>query len=363
MRAKITKRTIDGVRSGDRDVFVWDNELPGFGCKITPKGSRVYIMQYRRAGRDRRITIGRHGIEVTAEQARRECHRLRGLVSAGDPLLALDRGRSHNATVEQLAQRYLDDYAVSYKKPSGIAQDRRNLQNHVVPLIGQLAVREIDRAAVTRVMREVAAGKTAKDEKTGRQGRRIVRGGEVVANRVHALLSKMFNLAEDWKLRLEGTNPCRGVKRFSERRVERYLSTDELERLGAVLLQIRHDETYACYKHKEFGTIESKKTRTASLDAIHLLLLTGCRVGEILPLRWTNVDLERRLLRIRDSKTGPKHIFLSGSAIEVLASRKELSTASEYVFAGRIDGRPIVSLRKTWLRTCRLAEIENIQIT
>ena len=141
----------------------------------------------------------------------------------------------------ELGQRYLDEYAIPHKKPSGIAQDRRNLQNHVVPLMGKLRISAVERAEVARVMREVAAGKTAKDDKTAKdektkhQGRRIVRGGEIVANRVHALLSKMFALAEDWKLRPEGSNPCRGVKRYAEHKVERFLSADELARLGAAL--------------------------------------------------------------------------------------------------------------------------------
>lgn len=134
----------------------------------------------------------------------------------------------------ELGQRYLDEYAIPHKKPSGLAQDRRNLQNHVVPLIGKLRVSAVERADVARVMREVAAGKTAKDEKTKHLGRRIVRGGAIVANRVQALMSNMFALAEDWKLRPDGSNPCCGVQPYAERKVERFLSGDELARLGAV---------------------------------------------------------------------------------------------------------------------------------
>src|SRR5690606_38969106 len=94
---------------------------------------------------------------------------------------------------------------------------------------------EVERQDIARVMRDVAAGKTAKDEKTKLQGRRIVRGGEIVANRVQALLSKMFELAEDWKFRPPNSNPCRGAKRFAEHKIERYLSFDEFARLGKAL--------------------------------------------------------------------------------------------------------------------------------
>lgn len=214
MKARIGKRTVDALEPGERDLFLWDTELPGFACKVTPKGGKVYVLQDGRNGRDRRFTIGRHGIDVTAEQARLEAQRLKGLIAGGaDPADISRNGADRATTVAELGKRYLDEYASQHKKPSGVAQDRRNLDNHIVPLMGSLTVKSVDRQDVSRVMREVALGKTAKDEKTKKQGRRIVRGGEIVANRVHALLSKMFALAEDWKLRPLGSNPCRGAKR------------------------------------------------------------------------------------------------------------------------------------------------------
>jgi len=243
MREKITKRVVEALEPGSRDAFLWDSELPGFGCKITPKGNRIYVLQYGRRGRDHRVTLGRHGIDITAEQARLEARRLRGLVAGGENPAA-DRSRgAAGLTIAELGQRYLDEYAIPHKKPSGVAQDRRNLNNHVVPLLGRLLVSAVERADIARVMRDVAAGRTAKDEKTKRQGRRIVRGGEIVANRVQALLSKMFVLAEDWKLRSEGSNPCRRVKRYAEHKVERFLSTDELARFGCSAVECRADST------------------------------------------------------------------------------------------------------------------------
>ncbi len=286
MRGKITKRKIDELQAGARDVFLWDTDLPGFGCKITPKGARIYVLQYGQAGRDHQITIGRHGIDVTAEQARLEAQRLRGLIATGETPTAIATKQTEVVTVAELGQRYLDEYAIPHKKPSGIAQDRRNLQNHVVPLMGKLRVTTVERADVARVMREVAAGKTAKDEKTKHQGRRIVRGGEIVANRVQALLSKMFTLAEDWKLRPEGSNPCSGVKRYAEHKVERFLSADELARLGAALAS---EAAMAVQRSLSGGTSGQRRltgTRAASIAALRLLLLTGCRVGEVLSLRW-----------------------------------------------------------------------------
>ncbi len=320
MREKITKRTVEAVASGRRDVFLWDNELRGFGCKVTPTGSRIYVLQYSLNNRDHRVTIGRHGVDVTAEQARQEAWRLRGIVAAGEnPTYDPARDRAVALTVADLGDRYMIEHAMPHKKPSGVAQDRRNLENHIVPLIGTLLVSEVEREHIGRVMRDVAGGKTAKDEKTKPQGRRIVRGGEIVANRVKALLSKMFEFAEERKMRPAGSNPCRGVKLYGEHKVERFLSNEELARLGTALVAVeRGGLSYFGGAIKQTKPVESLKgvgngreglskivpllRNPIAVAAIRLLLFTGCRVGEILNLQWQHVDLERRLLRLPDSK-------------------------------------------------------------
>lgn len=360
MRGKITKRTVDALQRSGRDTFLWDSELPGFGCKITPKGSRIYLLQYGRAGRDYRVTIGRHGIEFTAEQARLKAQYMRGLIAAGENPSTPSKGATE-LTVAELGQRYLLEYAVPHKKPSGAAQDRRNLTNHVVPLLGRLPVKRVERADITRAMRDIAAGKTAKDEKTKLQGRRIVRGGEIVANRVHALLSKMFALSEDWQLRPESSNPCRGVKRYTEHKVERFLSSHELGRLGAALSANPRGAQDTRLTAKLNTNNKPSQTRIASLAALRLLLLTGCRAGEILSLRWQHVDVERRLLLLPDSKTGAKSVFLSRPAIDLLRSIPRRQ-GSEYVFSGDRAGKPITSLRKTWGGLCATADIKNARL-
>ncbi len=260
MRDKLTKRTVEAIEPSLRDAFLWDAEIPGFGCKVTPKGARIYLLQYSRGGRIHRVTIGRHGIEFTAEQARNEARRLRGLIATGEnPALARSHERSI-PTIADLGARYLEEYARPYKKPSAFAQDRRNLQNHIIPLIGTLKASEVERQDIARVMRDIAAGKTAKDEKTKMQGRRIVRGGEIVANRVHALLSKMFQLAEDWKFRPAGSNPCRGAKRFAEHKVERYLSVEELDAFGNRLERRKKRATRRQSECKGAGKAQARRS-------------------------------------------------------------------------------------------------------
>ena len=372
MRDKITKRSVDAIEPALRDTFLWDTEIPGFGCKVTPKGARIYVLQYGRAGRDHRVTIGRHGVEFTAEQARNEARRLRGLIaSGGNPALERSRDRSE-PTVAALGQRYIDEYARPHKKPSGLAQDRRNLDNHIIPLIGSLKVSEVERQDIARVMRDVAAGKTAKDEKTKLQGRRIVRGGEIVANRVQALLSKMFELAEDWKFRPPNSNPCRGAKRFAEHKIERYLSFDEFARLGKALAAAEEGRLVPDVqrmpsepqKSRNGGCKKRPKPRSQNphaVAAIRLLLLTGCRLGEILELQWSNVDLERRLLLLPDSKTGAKTVYLSEAALTVLA-RVERIEGNPHVFPGKRLSEPLRSIRKPWEHICKAAQLQNIRL-
>lgn len=371
MRDKITKRTVEALQPGPCDAFLWDSEIPGFGCKVTPKGARIYLLQYGRNGRDHRVTIGRHGVEFTAEQARNEARRLRGLIASGEnPALERSRDRSM-PTVAELGQRYLEEYARLHKKPSGLAQDRRNLDNHIIPLIGSLKVSEIERQDITRVMRDVAVGKTAKDEKTKLQGRRIVRGGEIVANRAHALLSKMFELAEDWKYRSAGSNPCRGAKRFAEHKVERFLSIDELSRLGAASNAAKEGRLVVDAgapvtvpeKRKRGGQrrIGPRSENPYAVAAIQLLLLTGCRLGEVLELRRSHVDFERRILSLPDSKTGAKTVYLSEPALRVL-SDVERPEGNQYVFPGKRPSEPLRSIRKPWEHLCKAARLENVRL-
>jgi len=369
MRDKITKRTVDAMQPTLRDAFLWDSEIPGFGCKVTPKGTRIYILQYGRGGRDHRVTIGRHGVEFTAEQARNEARRLRGLIASGENP-AVERARERSVPrIAELGKRYLEEYARPHKKPSGFAQDRRNLENHIIPLIGSLKISEVERQDVARVMRDVAAGKTSNDEKTKLHGRRIVRGGEIVANRVHALLSKMFELAEDWKYRPASSNPCRGAKRFAERRVERFLSDEELSRLGTALKAaetgqlIVNPEAKVPEKRKRGGQkrVGPQSENPRAVAAIRLLLLTGCRLGEVLGLRWSDVDFERRFLVLPDSKTGAKTVYLSEDALCVLLDI-ERDGESRYVFPGKRASEPLHSIRKPWEHICKAARLDNLRL-
>ena len=362
---------MEAIAPSDKIVFLWDIEIPGFGVRVTPNGVRSYILQYSINKRERRITIGRHGYEFTAEQARNEARRLRGLIATNqDPLQKQEKDQAPE-TIAVLGKRYLEEYARPHKKLSGYAQDKRNLDNHIIPLVGNLLIAGIERQDISRLMKEVAAGKTAREEKTIKQGKRIVSGGEIVANRVFALMSKMLALAEDWHYRPASTNPCKGIKKFKENKIERFLSTEELSRLGNALDAARKGqliidpdaEIQVHEKRKRGGQIKvgPRSEDRRAIDAITLLLLTGCRLGEILELKWSYVDFERRMLLLPDSKTGRKIVYLSEHAIEVLKSITH-NTKDVFVFPGKDPKKPIKTIRKPWVNICKAAGLSDLRL-
>jgi integrase len=221
---------------------------------------------------------------VTADEARREALRLRGLVASEEnPAVQRAQNRA-SPTIAEFAKRYMEEHAIPHKKPASAATDRRNLDNHLIPLLGTILLGDVEPVDVARMVRDIASGKTARDEKTGKKrGRRIVEGGQGVANRVLALLSKMLTLAEVWGLRPRGSNPYRHSAKFAEHKVERFLSIEELGRLGDALAVAERKAESKAVGSKQFTTrtLDQVEHRSA-IAAIRLLLFTGCRLSEIL---------------------------------------------------------------------------------
>lgn len=324
MKVKITKRAVESIKPTERDQLLWDTEVLGFGCKLTPRGKRIYILQYWQHGRSRRFTIGRHG-DLTADEARREAQALRGLIARGnDPSDARASGRA-DPTFTDFAARYMKEHAAAKKKASSAAADERNLRNHVLPKLGRRRLNEISRADIANFHAELAFKPGA-------------------ANRCLALLSKMFNLAENWGLRPDGSNPTRHVEKYPERKLERYLTRSELARLGKVL-----------------SDAAQQGEHPSAVAAIQLLLLTGCRRDEILTLRWEYVDRQGRCLRLPDSKTGSKVIPLGEPAMTVLDGLKT-ADGDPYVLKGTRPGGYFVGLGKAWRRMRMRAGLTDVRL-
>jgi len=342
MKARITKRVVDRIEPGERDQFVWDSEAKGFGLKVTPKGRRIYIVQTRVGGRLRRYTVGRHGSPWTPEGARKEAIKFLGLIASGkDPLLLAGKARD-GISVSELCKLYLEE-GCHTKKPLSRYNDKGNIRRHIKPLVGRLKLSELRRADIERMMTDVAAGKTAIDERTGFRGRAIVKGGEIAANNAVTLLSAMLSFAVSRGLL--AANPAIGVKKFRARARERFLTGSELSRLGVVLEEA-----------------ERESVNPTALNAIRLLLLTGCRKNEILTLEWDWVDFDRSILRLPDSKTGAKVVALGAPAIALLKSLSQNKDDSRYVLPSSKASGHLVGLQKIWERVRVRAGLEDVRL-
>jgi len=341
MKAKITKRAVDAMKPGERDSFLWDSEIKGFGLKVTPKGRKVYILQYRQHRSLRRYTIGTHGSPWTADEARDEALRLLGQVKEGKDPSSAKQAEKDAITVSKLCDLYLKE-GNGTKKASTIATDEGRIERHIKPLLGRKRVKDVTANDIKKFMHDVANGKTAADVKTKPHGRARVSGGKGTATRTVGLLGGIFSFAVDGGYRSD--NPVRGVKRYVDRRNERFLSPKELAQLGEALTEA-----------------EAEGKNKTAINAIRLLILTGCRKSEILTLKWEHVNFEAGYLELPDSKTGQKRVPLGAPALELLASLTRIE-GNSYVLPGEKKERHLVGLPRVWRDVRKIAGLDDVRL-
>ncbi len=374
---RLTKRVIDALEPKASEFTIWDSEAPGFGVRVRPSGAASYVVMYRTGGRNspqRRVTIGATS-KLTIDEARIAGRRVLAKAELGEDVaenLAIARKAE---TVGELCDLYLEEAERggligkrgTPKKASTLLTDRGRIARHIKPLLGKKRVRDITRADIERFLRDVAAGKTATDQRTKKHGRAIVTGGRGTATRTVRLLGGIFTFAI--RLGMRSENPAHGVAKYADRQGERFLTTAELERLGAALRDAESiglawivDETSPGAKHLP-KSADDRRTVIAphAIAAIRLLILTGCRLREILDLEWTHVDFERGLLFLPDSKTGKKTIVLAAPALEVLASVPRID-GCRYVIAGDKLDKPRSDLKRPWAMVTRAAGLEGIRL-
>lgn len=327
MKAKLTVRRVEAVQPEASDVIIWDSELTGFGCKVTPKGRRSYFLYYRtREGQQRRPTIGLHG-PLRPEAAREIAKRWLAEVAQGnDPSQQRSQDRAA-PNVRHLCERYLAEHAEIRKKESSIRSDKRLIGSHLLPAIGAKKVASITRDDIAKIHHSL-------------------RDTPYEANRTLALASKMFSLAERWGLRPDNSNPAKNIDRYKEEKRERYLSSDEVARLWKVLN----------------SEVAASKVSDSALAAIKLLMLTGRRLNEVLKLEWSWVDLEEKVLRLPDTKSGALLVSLGEPAIEVLNELKATDADETFVIAGKRKNAHLVNLQKPWLLIREMADLEGVRL-
>jgi len=345
MPKRISLSIVKAATPRGADYFVWDGELKGFGLRVSSGGRKTYVCKYRagsgRAAPTRRMTIGAHGSPWTPDSARKQAARILGLVAQGlDP--AKDKQDAKAVlTVTELCDRYLEA-GLGTKKASTLVTDKGRIERHIKPLLGKVRITDVSRSHVTQFLQDVAAGKTAADVKTGKRGRAIVTGGKGTATRTVGLLGGIFTFAVESNLL--DTNPVRGVKRYRDRRSERFLDTDELARLGQTL-----------------KVAEADGENPYALAIIRLLILTGARKGEIEQLTWSDVDRQFQYLRLKDSKTGQKLVVLSTAALDVL-DRVPRTTTSDFMFASSRSDGWYQGTPKVWERLRLNAGLKTIRL-
>lgn len=328
---KITKKLADSstLPEGKSENCVWDSELRGFGLRVRLSGRKSFILKYRNQyGQQRKHTLGYYGA-ITCEEARKLAQRRLLEISQGaDPASETREARSA-PTVADLAQRFMEEHAKVKKKPLSIKSDEALLRLHILPMMAQRKVASVTRQDIIKLHQAMHKYPGA-------------------ANRAITLLSKMLNLAEDWGYREDNSNPCTHIERYKERKLERYLSNAEIRKLLDCLEELQRDG------------IENADT----LLAIRLLLMTGCRRNEVLTLKWSNVDLENRILKLTDSKTGKRYVHLSPQAVQLLLVHFETCglDTNPYVIKGAKPGAHLVNLQKPWTRIRKICGLQDVRL-
>lgn len=349
---KLTKRQVENITPGSRDVVVWDDALPGFGLRVKPSGMRSYVVQYRNAqARSRRLTLGKHGV-LTVDEARSMARQVLAAALRGDDPVAERKVMKDAPDMSALLDRYLSEHVDQRNRASTAEEFHRLVEKHIRPALGTLKVASVTRADISKLHQQM--------RRTPRQ-----------ANIVLSICSKLFNLAEVWGVRQEGTNPATKIQRYPEHSRERFLSDEELARLGETLriaesegLPWRAAAGRPRSKHERKPTNQRTLYHRSITAAIRLLLYTGCRLSEILRLRWENVDLERCTATLLNTKTGRDRIIpLSPPAVAEL--QLILGNGSPWVLPMITDpSRPFCkdTMEGAWQRIRAHAGLDDVRL-
>nr|CAA71790.1 putative integrase [Cupriavidus necator] len=286
-KTKLTKSAVDAARPQAQPVELRDTLVPGFLCKVTPAGRKVFMLQYRtNAGERRKPALGLYG-ELTVEQARSLAQEwLAEVRRGGDPGAAKTAARKA-PTVAELCVKFMEDHSKQRNKPSTQAGYEKCIKRNIVPMLGRMKVQDVTRPDIAGTMKKMAH-KPAD------------------ANRTFSVMRKMFNLAEVWGYRPDGTNPCRHVPMYPNGKATHLISDEEMGKL--------------------FRYLDYLETDGLGLDhavlplAIRLQFEFAGRRSEIVTLQWDWVDLENRRVVWPDSKTGGMSKPLSEEAYRLLCT-------------------------------------------
>jgi integrase len=324
MGERLTDRAVAGlIQPLVGNTVYFDSEVGGLAVRVTAGGSRSFVLCYRtRAGRQRRYTIGSFP-DWTVAAARAEARELKRQVDQGGDPLGERLSNREAPTVADLCQRFADEH-LPKRRPATASNYAAAMRNVILPRLGTLKVADVTFDDIDALHRKVT--KTAPYQ----------------ANRIVSQLSKMFSLAIKWKWRAD--NPCRGIEFNHEERRERYLSADELSRLAGALDQCRDRQ---------------------AASTIALLLLTGSRVGEVLAMRWQDLDLNAGVWTKPSAHTKQKkshRLPLSEPARALLVKLRTDSNGADHVFSGTGRRGHRYEIKEAWKQICATAGIKGARI-
>ena len=320
---RLTKRIVERLKADGKDAIFWDRDLAGFGVRVHITGRKLYIVQSRGPAGLKRVTLGRTGTQ-TVDERRREAAIVIDRIKRGEDPKPPEP--APEPTVADLAERFLKNHVAVRCRPNTARNYRMAIQHHILPALGKKALKDVAAEDVTALHHKL-------------------RDTPAAANQAMWVLSKMFTVAENWGMVPPGRKPGRHVRQYREKSRERFLTPEEYRRLGAALKRL-----------------EAKGSMMPSaITAIRLLMLTGCRSDEILTLKWDDVDHTARVLRLRDSKTGPRMVPLTGPVIKVLDGI-ERAEGVPWVLRGAKPGSRLACLSWHWRRIKRETGLHDVRV-
>lgn len=326
MSERLTDKLVKSLEPPETgNIITYDDEIKGFGVRITATGARAFILNYRTSGRERRMTIGAYP-DWSVAAAREEAKILKRLVDRGEDPMGERHAERAAPDMQDLADRYMEEH-LPKKRPSSQRNDRHMLNALILPPLRRLKVADVAYADIDALHRAL--------KKTPYR-----------ANRVVALLSKMFNLAIRWEMRSD--NPAKGIERFPEPKRERYLSGEERVRL-----------LNAMSEHSAQSTINHQ-----TVQAFRLAMLTGARIGEVLGAAWDQLDLAKAVWTKPSAITKQKttHRVVLNAPTVALLTELQNTSKSPYLFPSPTGAGPQTDYKKAWAKIRDTADLPGLRV-
>ncbi len=320
---KLTKRIVERLKAEGKDAIFWDRDLVGFGVRVHTTGRKLCIVQSRGPAGLKRVTLGRVGNEPIDKHRRDAAAVIDRIKRGEDPRPPKP---APEPTVADLADRFLEKFVAVRCKPRTAKNYRLTIQHQILPALGTKALKDVEPEDVTALHHEL-------------------RDRPAAANQAVWVLSKMFALAENWGMVAPGRRPTRHVRQYRDTSRERFLTPEEYQHLGATLTRLEAEGSMM----------------PSAVAAIRLLMLTGCRSDEILTLTWDDVDRTSRVLRLRDSKTGPRMVPLTGPVLKVLDGI-EREDGVPWVLRGTKPGSRLGCLSYHWRRIKQETGLHDVRV-